>query len=188
MGKRTVRFGISVHPESRFPAHGHTPLPTQTFKTKFLLLVLYAAFVVAALVYLFFARQWQADSRLDPQIVADIRAAADTVTDLETAHRYALGMRSYCSNSGRRITASPVRSPGYYLLFAFIAPLPLAGYAGQTMRSKLFVNRPVEMPRLVYWTLFGVYDSATGATACWRTRVRRVSLSSVRPVSSWQEI
>lgn len=135
-------------------------------KTKFLLLVLYAVFVVTSLVYLSFARQWQTDSRLDPRTVAEIRASADTVTELEAAQRYARDAIILLEfRAPDHVLAGSLSR--YYLLFALVASLPLAGYAGQTMRSKLFVDRPADMPRLVYWTLFGVSTRATAVRYMW---------------------
>jgi cytidylate kinase len=49
----------------------------------------YAIFVVTSLVYHSFARQWQIDSRVDPNRIAELRAAADTETDLDSAQQYA---------------------------------------------------------------------------------------------------
>lgn len=126
----------------------------------------YAVFVVTSLVYHTFAGQWQVESRVDANRIAEIRAAADTVTDLATAQQFAkdsilmLEMRA----SDHLLAGSLSRS---YILFAIISTLPLVGYAGQSMRSKLFIDRPAEMPRLVYWTLFGVSTRATAVRYMW---------------------
>ena len=44
--------------------------------------------MVTSLVYHSFARQWQIDSRVDPNRIAELRAAADTETDLDSAQQY----------------------------------------------------------------------------------------------------
>jgi hypothetical protein len=135
-------------------------------KTRFLLIVLYVGFVVTSLVYLWFANQWQAESRIDLHSIAELRANADAATDVKTAQQTAkdsilmLEMRA----ADQLLADSLSR---LYLLFALVSTLPLVGYAGQTMRSKLFINRPEDMPRLVYWTLFGVSTRATAVRYMW---------------------
>ena len=122
--------------------------------------------MVTSLVYHTFAGQWQVDSLLDPRRIAELRATADTVTDLETAQQLArdsillLELRA----ADHSLAGSLSRS---YILFAVISTLPLVGYAGRSMRSKLFIDRPTEMPRLVYWTLFGVSTRATAVRYMW---------------------
>lgn len=48
-----------------------------------------------------------------------------------------------------------------YVWFAIAMSLPLAAYTGQSMRDKLFVTRPANMPHLVFWTLWGVSTRQT---------------------------
>ena len=135
-------------------------------KTRSLLIGFYAIFVVTSLVYHSFARQWQIDSRVDPNRIAELRAATDTETDLDSAQQYARDSILILETraSDHLLAGSLSRS---YILFAIISTLPLVGYAGQSMRSKLFIDRPKDMPRLVYWTLFGVSTRATAVRYMW---------------------
>lgn len=135
-------------------------------KTQYLLLVLYAGFVATSLGYLMFVSQWQVDRRIVPEVVGELRSAATTLTSMEEARQRSLDaiLLLEIRERDHRVAANLNR---YYLIFALVATLPLLAYAGQAMRDKLFVNRPVNMPRIVYWTLFGVSTRSTAVRYMW---------------------
>jgi hypothetical protein len=147
-------------------------------KTQYLLLVAYATFVVAALAYWGFTQQWEQRSRLEPEVLDTWHQEAGDLTDIAVARQRTLALIDALEKreSHNRLTSHLHR---YFVIFAVLATLPLAAYAGQSMRDKLFVTRPVHMPRIVYWTLFGVSTRATAVRYMWLSIVLAFVSSAV---------
>lgn len=97
---------------------------------------------------------------------AEMRAQATTELDLAMAQQRSLDAIALLESTDRA-TQSADRFHVYYIGFAFLGSLPLAAYAGQSMRDKLFVTRPANMPHIVYWTLFGVSTRRTAVRYMW---------------------
>ena len=135
-------------------------------KTQYLLLVWYAGFVVSSLVYLSFMHQARSAAHLDASVFLEIRAQAARETNLQLAQQRALDAVALLEST-EIASESADRFHLYYVGFAFLGSIPLAAYAGQSMRDKLFVTRPVNMPRIVYWTLFGVSTRRMAVRYMW---------------------
>lgn len=135
-------------------------------KTQYLLLVWYAGFVVSSLVYLNFMHQARSAAHLDESVFLEIRAKAALETNLKLAQQRALDAVALLEST-EIASESADRFHLYYIGFAFLGSIPLAAYAGQSMRDKLFVTRPVNMPHIVYWTLFGVSTRRMAVRYMW---------------------
>jgi hypothetical protein len=135
-------------------------------KTQYLLLIWYAGFVVCSIAYLTFAHQAHAAAQLDENVLIELRSEALATEDFEIAQqrvRDAIAMLE----ATEAATQSADRFHVYYVVFAFLGSIPLAAYTGQAMRDKLFVTRPVNMPHIVYWTLFGVSTRRMAVRYMW---------------------
>ena len=135
-------------------------------KTQFLLLVFYAVFALTSLTFMGLTRQWNQAAEIDADLLEQRVRRAENLNDLQKAKALELTMVGHLE----RIDQDYRTTNGlynFYVLFAFLATLPLAAYSGQSMRDKLFVNRPVNMPRIVYWTLFGVSTRRTAVRYMW---------------------
>lgn len=154
-------FKNDVQPRRRWPRIPAArpslvnPTPFPRLKTQYLLLVWYVGFVVSSLAYLSITHQTRVAAQLDENVISELRALADAVEDPERARQQALDVIDLLEAS-ETATALADRFHLYYIGFAFLGSIPLAAYAGQSMRDKLFVTRPANMPHIVYWTLFGV--------------------------------
>ncbi len=135
-------------------------------KTQYLLLVWYVGFVVSSLFYLSLMHQTRSTARLDETELENFRALALAEQDLALAQQRTLDAIALLEAT-ERATQLADRFHFYYIGFAFIGSLPLAAYAGQSMRDKLFVTRPANMPHVVYWTLFGVSTRRTAIRYMW---------------------
>jgi len=147
-------------------------------RTQYLLLLAYATFVVASLWYWAFDQQAHASHRIEPALVEDWEKRAAEVADLARAQQLSIEVvdalqvqEAHTRNAGSLLHA--------FIAFALLATLPLAAYAGQTMRDKLFVTRPVKMPRVVYWTLFGVSTRKTAVRYMWLSVILALCSSAV---------
>jgi len=122
--------------------------------------------MVSSLVYLSLMHQTREAAHLDETAFAEMRASAAQKTNLQLAQQHALDTVALLE-SAEAATHSADRFHRYYIGFAFLGSIPLAAYAGQSMRDKLFVTRPVNMPHIVYWTLFGVSTRRTAVRYMW---------------------
>ncbi len=121
---------------------------------------------MSSLAYLSVMHQTRADARIDEAVFAAIRTKATLETDLPKARQVALDAIALLEST-EGTTHSADRFHLFYVGFAFLGSLPLAAYAGQSMRDKLFVTRPANMPHIVYWTLFGVSTRRTAVRYMW---------------------
>lgn len=147
-------------------------------RTQYLLLLAYATFVVASLWYWAFDQQSHGTQRIEAALVADWQERTQQVDSLDAANQLTLEVIDTLKarEEHTQTSASLLHT---YLLFALLATLPLAAYAGQTMRDKLFVTRPARMPRIVYWTLFGVSTRRTAVRYMWLSVVLALCSSAV---------
>jgi len=147
-------------------------------KTQYLLLLGYATFVAVALGYWAFDQQAQTASRISSVQVEHWQNEAERVVDVAAANGLAVEV-IYALEARDNQTRWSARLLLTFLIFALLATLPLAAYAGQTMRDKLFVTRPANMPRVVYWTLFGVSTRKMAVRYMWLSVVFALVSSGV---------
>ncbi len=151
-------------------------------KTQYLLLLGYAMFVALSLSYWAFEIQSQNNQRLEPELVADWQQQIQSTSDVEDLNRLTVEVVDTLERRETHTVAS-ARLLHTYLVFALLATLPLAAYAGQSMRDKLFVTRPVNMPRIVYWTLFGVSTRRMAVRYMWLSVILALCSSAVALVT-----
>jgi hypothetical protein len=124
------------------------------------LLVVYLLFLIGSFSFLIYSNSLVRSTQFAPGSFDRMREAALKTTDISAARenidRYVTFMEM-----SERMAAERARMHSIYVWFAIIMSLPLAAYAGQSMRDKLFVTRPANMPHWVYWTLWGVSTRAT---------------------------
>lgn len=153
-------------------------------KTQVPLLVLYAVFVIGSLLYLHHAETWVHSTQFAPGAYDRLREGASRIQSLDTAHR---AMAAYIGlmEDAERLHAESARMNRIYVWFAIALTLPLAGYSGRAMREKLFVTRPAGMPRLVYWTLWGVSTRREAVRYMWVSVLfafGAIAISFVNPI------
>ncbi|GAB5562788.1 MAG: hypothetical protein SynsKO_44350 [Synoicihabitans sp.] len=124
------------------------------------LLFIYLLFVAGSLSYLFYTNELAKSTQFAPGSFDRMREAAEYPTTAEAAQQNLLKYITLMEMS-EKSASDRARMNTIYVWFAIIMSLPLATYAGQSMRDKLFVNRPANMPRIVFWTLWGVSTRGT---------------------------
>ena len=149
-------------------------------KTQKPLLFLYLIFVIGSLSYMAFTNQIVSRNQFAPGAFDRLREAARSADDIEYARR---NIEKYVNliESGEKTTADIAQMNQYFILFAIVITLPLAGYAGQSLRNKLFITRPANMPKYVYWTLWGVNTRGTAVRYMWLS----VAVATVACVASF---
>lgn len=135
-------------------------------KTQKPLLILYTVFIIGSLVYLAFVQHTVDRSRFAPGAFDRLRDAAEATTNIEHARRNIIKYIDLIESS-EQMTSEFAQMNNYYIAFAIVFTLPLAAYAGQSLRNKLFITRPANMPKYVYWTLWGVNTRGTAVRYMW---------------------
>ncbi len=130
------------------------------------LLVIYLIFVVGSFSFLIYSNSLVRSTQFAPGSFDRMREAVLYTTDLKSAHD---NINRYITlvEMGEKMAAERARMNSLYVWFAVLMSLPLAAYTGQSMRDKLFVTRPANMPRIVFWTLWGVSTRKTALRYMW---------------------
>ena len=124
------------------------------------LLVIYLIFVVGLLSFLLYSNQLVKSTQFAPDSFERMREAAQHTRTVEAAREHIIRYVTLVE-MGEKIAAERAWMNSLYVWFAIAMSLPLAAYTGQSMRDKLFVTRPANMPHLVFWTLWGVSTRQT---------------------------
>jgi hypothetical protein len=124
------------------------------------LLIIYLIFVVGSFSFLIYSNQLVRSTQFAPDSFDRMREAVQYTRSIEDARE---NINRYITlvEMSERIASERARMNSLYVWFAIVMSLPLAAYTGQSMRDKLFVTRPANMPRLVFWTLWGVSTRKT---------------------------
>lgn len=154
-------------------------------KTQKPLLILYLIFFVGSLSYLGFTQYTIDRSQFAPGAFDRLREAARMTNDIEYARK---NIEQYVNliERGEKMTSEVARMNSFYAAFALVFTLPLAAYAGQSLRNKLFITRPANMPKYVYWTLWGVNTRGSAVRYMWLSVALAVvscAASFVNPIS-----
>jgi len=130
------------------------------------LLVIYLIFVVGSFSFLIYSNALVRSTQFAPGSFDRMREAADHTPDIESARENIVRYIALVEMA-ENMAAERARMNSLYIWFAIIMSLPLAAYTGQSMRDKLFVTRPANMPRIVFWTLWGVSTRKTALRYMW---------------------
>ena len=135
-------------------------------RTQYLLLLSYVVFVAVSVGYWAFDQQARKSTRLDTDDFEAWQKQAANLEDMAAANRLTAEIIDTLEDREVQVKSAS-RLLHTYTIFALLATLPMAAYAGQSMRDKLFVTRPVNMPHVVYWTLFGVSTRRMAVRYMW---------------------
>jgi hypothetical protein len=124
------------------------------------LLVIYLVFVMGSFGFLFYSNALVKSTQFAPDSFDRMREAVQYTRTLPEAKENIVKYITLVE-MGEQMSREHAQMNNFYIWFAVIMSLPLATYTGQSMRDKLFVTRPANMPRIVFWTLWGASTRAT---------------------------
>lgn len=124
------------------------------------LLVIFLIFLFGSLGFLAYSHSQVQSTRFAAGSFDRMREAAQHTRTLKEAQDNLIKYITLVEMS-EMVAVDRSRMNSTYILFAILMSLPLAAYTGQSMRDKLFVTRPAQMPLFVFWTLWGISTRGT---------------------------